>query len=447
MQNIISINPATEEKIAEFSISSQEVVNEAAAKARAAFLEWKELSVDERCLYVKNLAKVMKRRKQEIAESITTEMGKPMREAVSEVDKCISIAEYFSQERGMLSKEIVDMGGRQAYIEFDPLGIVGAIMPWNFPFSQIIRCAVPNLVAGNVVLFKPSSITPGTGTITQEIFDEIYPENIFTTLIGNPETARHIVDASSAIALTGSVLAGSSIAEYAGKQVKKIVLELGGSDPFIVLEDANAKKAAEGACQGRFLNCGQCCTSPKRFFVATEIYEDFVKEMKDIVSSYEIGNPMDDPDLGPLSSRQQRDIIESQVNQSKANIILGGNRQDGRGFFYKPTIAVAHEGDILMREETFGPVAAIMPINTIEQAVTLSNMSEYGLAASIWTSNKERAKTIASRLDVGMVGINMRFASDPRLPFGGIKKSGIGREMSHYGMKEFVNIKSVIIND
>ncbi len=444
---ITSVNPATEDKIAEYDVSGAAAVKESGSKARGAFQDWKELTAEERCMYSKSLSKVIKKRKQEIAESITMEMGKPLREAVSEVERCAGIAEYFSESRGMLLKESVDIGGREAYLEFDPLGVVGAIMPWNFPFSQIIRCAVPALVAGNVVLYKPSSVTPGTGMLTQEIFDEIYPESVFTTLVGNPETARHIVDESDAVTLTGSVSAGSSIAEYAGSQVKKVVLELGGSDPFIVLEDADIRKAAEGACGGRFLNCGQCCTSPKRFLVMQSVYDDFLKEMKDIVSSYSIGNPAGDPDIGPLSSRQQRDIIESQVRKSKAKIIIGGARHGDRGFFYKPTIAAAQEDDILMREETFGPVAAVMPVSDVEQAIQIANSSEYGLAASVWTSSRERAKAIASRMDVGMVGINMRFASDPRMPFGGVKKSGIGREMSHYGLKEFTNIKSVMLDD
>ena len=450
---IETINPATEEVIEEYEQATREEVNEKVMNAKVAFKEWKE-DIHKRADYLYEFARVLRARKEELAKVASMEMGKAIKEARSEVEKCAWVAEFFADNtQAFLHEEVINTDARKSIVRFEPLGVIGSIMPWNFPYWQAIRFAAPSLMAGNTIILKPASLTPACGLKIKEIFDEIGAENVFNTVIGRAEVANTLIDADTdAITFTGSVNAGGKVASRASATVKKCVLELGGSDPFIVCKDADIEKAANGAVKGRFINNGQSCIASKRFLVVKDVADEFIEKFVSNTEKLRVGNPLSEQtDLGPLSSKDALTTIEDVVADAVKNggeILTGGERIDGKGYFYKPTIIKNVNANMrVARDEVFGPVAPIMVIEDEKDAVRLANDSEFGLGASIWTRDLDKAEILSRGIESGMVTVNNVVVSDPRVPFGGVKKSGFGRELSRYGLLEFVNIKNIRFYD
>lgn len=452
MKKIVSINPATEEINREFELYTNDKINESIKKAKSAFSDWRNLDVLDRAEYLKNAAKVLRRKKRELGEIITVEMGKAVRESIPEIEKCALTLEYFAKtSERFLEPEIAETDADKAYISFEPRGIVLGIMPWNYPFWQVIRFCAPSLAGGNVVLLKHSSYIPICALEIEKVFLEAgFPEGVYQNLLIDAPTASILIgrDEISAVSFTGGVRAGQSVAEVAGKNMKKVVLELGGSDPFIVLPDADIEEAARVGVASRFLNAGQSCISAKRFIVDQSVSEEFISLFAGFTRDLKVGDPMDvDTDLGPLVREQQIGILEEQVNDALsrgAKAILEGGRLERKGFFYSPVILGGLIKDMkILREETFGPVAPILTVKDDAEVIKAANNTEFGLGASIWSEDREKALRLAGEIESGVVAINSLVKSDPRLPFGGVKKSGIGRELSKFGLYEFMNIKSI----
>jgi len=453
MKVIQSINPATQEINGEFPIASAHDVNEKVDAARGAYREWRNKTAEERAALLLRAAEVVRKRRDEIAKTITKEMGKPIKESIGEVEKCAWLMEYYG-ENGLayLREEFVETDAPRSYVSFKPLGLIGAIMPWNFPVWQAIRFFVPALLAGNVCVLKPSSVTPYCGLEVERIFEEAgFPTNVVQTVIGDGSTGEALIDSNvNAVSFTGSVETGARVGQRALSQLKKVVLELGGSDPFIVCRDADLDKAAEGAVRGRFQNCGQSCIAAKRFFVVKDVAQDFIHKFVEKASKLKVGDPMDPAtDVGPMAREDQRRLLEEQLREAVskgARILTGGQRIGGKGYFFAPTVLSDVTLDMrIMREETFGPLAPIRVVADEEGAIEEANGTELGLGATVWSEDRGRAERIADRLEVGMVTINGVLKSDPRLPFGGVKKSGVGRELSRYGLLEMVNIRSLVV--
>ncbi|MEK0318690.1 MAG: NAD-dependent succinate-semialdehyde dehydrogenase [Nitrosopumilus sp.] len=450
MTQITTINPATEEQIASYDPMSKERVNRLVEKAKRAFPEWKK-DLEKRRGYIYNLVQYLKKNKKKLAEIATAEMGKTINESISEVEKCAWALEFYADHASsFLSEEILNTDARKSFITFEPLGVIGSIMPWNFPYWQGLRFAAPCLMAGNTIIMKPSSITIQCGIEIEKAFlDSGFSEGIFQTLVGSVESANYLIDSDvNAITFTGSTYAGSKVAERSSANLKKCILELGGSDPFIVLEDATIDKAAEGAVKGRFINCGQSCIASKRFFVVKNVADDFIEKFVKKASELKVGDPTKtETDIGPLASKESLETISGIVEDAKekgADILLGGSEIDGKGYFYQPTIMKNITPEMrIAKEETFGPVAPITIVDNEREAIRLANDNEFGLGASIWTENLTKAEQLSREIESGIVSVNNVVISDPRIPFGGIKHSGFGRELSRYGMLEFVNIKSV----
>ena len=452
---IETINPATGKVIAKYQNMTDDEIREKVSNARLALQGWKNLDIGERCSITRNLGRVMRKNKDAYAKLITEEMGKPIRQAIAEVEKCAWLCDYYSETaESFLRDELIPTEFRKSFVSFEPLGVVAGIMPWNFPFWQAMRFAVPALTAGNVELLKHSSVCLGSALKLEEAFIEAgFPENVFQTVIGNPTAGEALIRSKiDAVSVTGSISTGKRIAELASKDLKKFVLELGGSDPFIVLDDADLSQTAYTATQSRLLNTGQSCIAAKRFIVVKEVADKFTKLFVENTEAEQIGDPMDPKTtVGPLVRESQRQTLSVQVQDAKSKegkILTGGNSIQGEGYFFEPTIVsnVKHSMKIV-REEVFGPAAPIMVVNNEEEAVAEANNSEFGLGASIWTNNLERGIRLARQIQSGIVSINEMVRSDPRLPFGGTKLSGIGRELSEFGIKEFVNIKSVVVKD
>ncbi len=454
MKTIVSLNPATGHVNREFEHYSEDRIVEIIKKAKTAFSEWKRLDVSERAAYLKNAANVLHRRKKELGSTITTEMGKILREAMSEVEKCAWVLEHFSENaERFLEPEIVETDAKKSYISFEPIGIILSIMPWNFPFWQALRSGAPALAGGNVVLLKHSSYVPLCALELEKVFLEAgFPEGVYQTLLIDESTASSLIGRKeiSAVSLTGSITAGQKVAEACARGLKKCVLELGGSDPFIVLEDADIEKAARAGVAGRFLNSGQSCIAAKRFIVAQSIAEEFTFRFVEFASKLKVGDPMDAAtDMGPLVREGQIRILEEHVNDAfskGAEALLEGGRLKREGYFYSPVILAGLTKDMkVLNEETFGPVACILTVKDEVEAIRVANETELGLGASIWSEDRENALMLAKEIESGIVSVNSLVRSDPRLPFGGIKKSGIGRELSRFGLHEFMNIKSVSV--
>lgn len=452
---IETINPATGKVIAKYQNMTDDEIREKVSNARLALQGWKNLDIGERCTITRNLGRVMRKNKDAYAKLITEEMGKPIRQAIAEVEKCAWLCDYYSETaESFLRDELIPTEFRKSYVSFEPLGIIAGIMPWNFPFWQAMRFAVPALTAGNVEILKHSSVCLGSALKLEEAFiDAGFPENVFQTVIGNPTAGEALIRSKiDAVSVTGSISTGKRIAELASKDLKKFVLELGGSDPFIVLEDADLSQTAYTATQSRLLNTGQSCIAAKRFIVVKEVANKFTKLFVENTEAEQIGDPMDSKTtVGPLVRENQRQTLSVQVQDAKSKegkILTGGNSIPGEGYFFEPTIVsnVRHSMKIV-QEEVFGPAAPIIVVNNEEEAVAEANNSEFGLGASIWTNNLERGMRLARQIQSGIVSINEMVRSDPRLPFGGTKLSGIGRELSEFGIKEFVNIKSVVVKD
>ncbi len=432
----------------------KEQVFQLVGKARRAFPEWKK-DYEKRRSYIYNLVEYLKKNKMELAKVATSEMGKTIKESIGEVEKCAWALEYYADNGdSLLADEVLNTDARKSFLTFEPLGVIGSIMPWNFPYWQALRFAGPCLMAGNVIVMKPSRVTMQSGLEIEKAFTESgVPDGIFQTVVGSVESANHLIDSDvNAVTFTGSTDAGAKVGQRAAMNLKKCVLELGGSDPFIVLDDAIIEKAAEGAVKGRFINCGQSCVASKRFFVGKNIAKDFIELFIKKASQLKVGDPtLIETDIGPLSSKGGLETISGIVEDAKekgAEILLGGSQIDGKGYFYQPTILTNVKPNMrIAKEETFGPVAPITVVENESEAVKLANNTEFGLGASIWTKDLAKAEKMSRRIESGIVSVNNVVISDPRIPFGGIKHSGFGRELSRYGILEFVNIKSVRFYD
>lgn len=446
-----TINPATNEVLKTYILLSESEITEKLQNSEDAFQDWKKTSFAERSELFKKLGLLLKEKKQELAILMTKEMGKPITQAKSEVEKCAWLCDFYAEKaEEFLAPVTKESDGSEAYVRYDPLGVILAVMPWNFPFWQVFRFAVPSLMAGNVGVLKHSSNSFGCGEVMESLFLEAgFPKNVFQNFLISGKQVRQVLenDHVKAATLTGSEAAGSSVAEIAGKNIKKTVLELGGNDPFIVLADADIKMAAKTAVKARTLNSGQSCIAAKRFIIVKEVYEQFVEEFKNEMAMLKMGDPMDEKtDVGCQAREDLAKELEEQVQKSVekgAKIILGGKRS---GAFYEPTILVdVKEGMPAFDDELFGAVASVIKAENESHAIELANNSEFGLGSSLWTKDTEKAKKIASKIESGSVFINGMVKSDPRLPFGGIKKSGYGRELATNGIHEFVNIKTVWI--
>jgi succinate-semialdehyde dehydrogenase/glutarate-semialdehyde dehydrogenase/succinyl-CoA reductase len=454
VNQITTTNPATGEEIAKYTSMEKEQVFQLVGKAKRAFPEWKK-DYEKRRSYIYNLVEYLKKNKSELAKVATSEMGKPIKESTGEVEKCAWALEFYADHGdSFLSDEVLNTDARKSFLTFEPLGVIGSIMPWNFPYWQALRFAAPCLMAGNVIVMKPSRITLQSGIEIEKAFTESgIPDGIFQTIVGSVESANHLIDSEiNAVTFTGSTNAGAKVGQRAANNLKKCVLELGGSDPFIVLDDANIEKAAEGAVKGRFINCGQSCVASKRFFVGKNIAKDFIELFIKKASQLKVGDPTSiETDIGPLSSKDGLETISGIVEDAKvkgAEILLGGSEIDRKGYFYQPTILTGVKSNMrIAKEETFGPVAPVTIVDSESEAIRLANDTEFGLGASIWTKDLAKAEKMSRRIESGIVSVNNVVISDPRIPFGGIKHSGFGRELSRYGILEFVNIKSVRFYD
>jgi succinate-semialdehyde dehydrogenase/glutarate-semialdehyde dehydrogenase len=401
---------------------------------------------------MRSIAGVLRADKSRYASLLTSEMGKPIAEAEAEIEKCAWTANWLAENgASLLADEPAESTAAESYVRFQPLGVILAVMPWNFPFWQAFRAGLPALTAGNVMVLKHSSNVPQSALAIEEVFREAgVPEGVFQTLlVGSAAVERIITDHRVAgVTLTGSEKAGALVAEVAGRSLKKAVLELGGSDPFIVLADADLNAAASVACRARNQNNGQSCIAAKRFIVEESVADDFEQRFASAVSALKVGNPMDRANqLGPLARADLVDELERQVNESVrlgARPLTGGRRIQGDGYYFEATVLTnVRPGMPAYHEETFGPVAAVIRVKDAEDALRVANDTDYGLGSNIWTSDVERAKKLAERIEAGLVFINGMVASDARLPFGGVKRSGYGRELSEYGIKEFTNIQTV----
>ena len=454
MSQIATVNPSTGEEIAKYSTMDKNQVFELVGKAKRAYPEWKK-DYEKRRSYIYNLVEYLKKNKGELAKIATSEMGKPLKESIGEVEKCAWALEFYADHGdSFLTDEVLNTDARKSFLTFEPIGVIGSIMPWNFPYWQALRFAAPCLMAGNVIVMKPSRVTMQSGIEIEKAFTESgIPDGIFQTVVGSVESANHLIDSDvNAVTFTGSTNAGAKVGARAASHLKKCVLELGGSDPFIVLDDAIIEKAAEGAVKGRFINCGQSCVASKRFFVGKNVADEFIELFIKKASQLKVGDPMSlETDIGPLSSKDGLETISGIVEDAKekgAEILLGGSETEGKGFFYKPTILTNVKSNMrIANEETFGPVAPITIVENESEAVKFANESEFGLGASIWTKDLAKADKMSRRIESGIVSVNNVVISDPRIPFGGIKHSGFGRELSRYGMLEFVNLKSVRFYD
>ena len=452
---ITSMNPATETINKSFNLYSKSYCIKVSSEAKNAFLKWKVLPLQKRTAHLLSLARVLRANKKEYARLITIEMGKPITQSLDEIEKCAWAAEtYASNSKRWLKDEIVKTESKKSLVAVDPLGPLLCIMPWNFPFWQALRCAIPALAVGNTVILRHSNKVPMCALAIEEAIKKAgFPDCTFKTILSDYETVSALIanENVKGVSVTGSIETGTQIAIMAGKALKKCVLELGGSDPFIVLEDADMGKTVEGAVRGRLLNSGQSCISAKRFIIAKNRYEEFTNELTKRFNEIKPGDPLDkDTMVGPLASKEQLDKIESQVSDAirkGATITAGGKRSPRKGYFYEPTIISDSKPTMrVLSEEVFGPVAALIPVNDLRTAIKIANMTSFGLGASVWTRDTKKGEKIARMIDAGSVFVNKNVRSDPRLPFGGIKKSGIGRELSHYGLLEFTNIKTIAIN-
>jgi len=451
---ITAVNPATEDVIASFDAFGHDEVEMALAEAQDAFLEWRERTIAERAVPMRALAALLRERADRYARLATLEMGKPIVEARAEIEKCAFGAEHFAQNAARyLADEEIRANARRSIVAFQPLGVVLAVMPWNFPFWQVVRFAAPALMAGNAAVLKHASNVPQCALAIEEAFrDAGFPQGLLRTVLVAGAGIEPIIadDRIRAVTLTGSSDTGSRIAELAGRALKKTVLELGGSDPFIVLADADLAAAAATAVRARNQNNGQSCIAAKRFIVVESVAADFERRFAKGVEDLVVGDPIDPKtQIGPLARRDLLDTLERQVDGSVragARVLTGGERVHGRGYFFRPTVLANVTADMpAFREETFGPAAAVVRVRDADEAIRVANDSSYGLGASIWTRDASLGERLARRIESGSVFVNGMVASDPRLPFGGIKRSGYGRELSAFGAREFTNVQTIWI--
>lgn len=447
-----SINPATGQLIREYYTHTQDEVNEILQQVSQAWELWKLTSFVKRRVLMKQAARLLRQRKNEYARLITSEMGKLLRESEAEIEKSAWVCDYYADHaEGFLADEPVGSDAGQSFVAFEPLGAVLAVMPWNFPFWQVFRFAAPTLMAGNAGVLKHASNVPGCALAIQAVFrDAGFPQHIFRTLMipGSAVEAVIASDVIKAVTLTGSEGAGSKVAETAGRHLKKTVLELGGADPFIVLEDADLDECTKVAVTARMINCGQSCIAAKRFIVEVPVHDKFVAQVKEKLASLKPGKPEDEATgYAPLARPDLVDDIENQIKRSVemgAKVVLGGTRLKQDGYFFQPTLITEVTQEMpVFSEETFGPALAVMKVENRAEAVRVANNSCFGLGGSVWTKDSEAGVLLAREVESGAVFVNGLVKSDPRLPFGGIKRSGYGRELAQYGIREFVNIKTI----
>ncbi|MDX1658218.1 MAG: NAD-dependent succinate-semialdehyde dehydrogenase [Nitriliruptorales bacterium] len=448
-----TVNPATGEPGESYDEHDADEIAWRLAKAEETFHDWRETSFDQRSELLARVADLLDERQDELAELMVTEMGKPIAGARSEVEKCAWVCRHYAEHaEGYLERDLIDTDAETSYVRFDPLGPLFAIMPWNFPLWQVFRAAAPSIMAGNTVLLKHAANVPGCALAIEDLFASAdAPNGLFQTLMIQSRDAGEVIadERIRAVTLTGSVGAGRAVAEQAGANLKKTVLELGGSDAFIVLEDADLDHTVPLAVQSRLINNGESCIAAKRFIVVEDILDDFLDRFVEEMASVTVGDPMDpDTDVGPLAREDLRDDLHDQVQRTVdaagAKLVLGGQPIDGPGFFYEPTVIAGVEAEMAgAQEETFGPAAVVMSAEHEEAAIALANASDFGLGASVWTSDLKRGQRVAGRVDAGCLFVNQLVKSDPRVPFGGVKDSGYGRELGAYGIKEFVNAKTV----
>ena len=449
-----SINPATGEVLESFTETSSAEVERILATVHAEFLAWRDVPFAARGQLMRKAGAVLREHKAEYARTMALEMGKPIVQGEAEVEKCALTCDYYAEHaEAFLAPQPRQTDAAKSYVRFDPLGPVLAVMPWNFPFWQVFRFAAPALMAGNAAVLKHASNVPRCALHIEGVFrDAGFPPGLFATvLVGSAAVGGLIADPRIvAVTLTGSEHAGRQVAERAGRELKKTVLELGGSDPFIVLADADVAAAARTAADARLVNSGQSCIAAKRFIVVEPVADAFIARFADELRARRLGDPLArDTQVGPQARVDLRDDLHRQVAESVkrgARLVLGGDVPAGRGAFYPATLLSAvDKGMPAFDEETFGPVAAVIRAKDEADAIRLANDSEFGLGAALWTQDRARAEQLAARIEAGAVFVNGLVKSDPRLPFGGIKRSGYGRELSEYGIREFVNIKSVWI--
>jgi succinate-semialdehyde dehydrogenase/glutarate-semialdehyde dehydrogenase len=451
---IQSINPATGVLLRSFTPLTDEELFQKIALAEAAFVHAAELPLSHRALCMNKLAQLLDEEAADLAALITSEMGKPIVQARAEIAKCAAVCRYYAEHAArILAPEPIDAPSIDASVRWDPLGVVLAVMPWNFPFWQVFRFLAPALMAGNVGLLKHASNVPQCAlTIETLVRRAGFPRGSFQTLLIEASQVERVLadERVAAVTVTGSEPAGRAIAAQAGWLIKKSVLELGGSDPFIVMPSASLDAAVEAAVAARCINSGQSCIAAKRFLVADSVYDDFESRFVSAMDAIKVGDPsLEDTRIGPLATLQQREELHRQVQaalHAGACVLTGGEPMLGRGFYYEPTVlADVPRTSQVYREEIFGPVAMLFRVAGIDQAIAVANDTPFGLAASVWTRNRAEQKRFTAELQCGAVFFNAQSASDPRLPFGGIKRSGYGRELSAAGMREFLNAKTVVI--
>ncbi|ELR69272.1 Succinate-semialdehyde dehydrogenase [Fulvivirga imtechensis AK7] len=449
------INPATGKKVRSFVEMDIDDVRSIIDDVHQTWLSWKQTSFNERAKYMLNASRILKEEKDKYASLMTEEMGKVKKAGISEVEKCAWVCEYYAgNAEAFLQPQLVSTDAAKSYISYQPLGVVLAVMPWNFPFWQVIRFAAPALMAGNAGVLKHASNVPGCGLAIEELFQKAgFPANLFRTILLSSKEVSKVIEHPhvKAVTLTGSTPAGKAVASKAGEMLKKTVLELGGSDPYIILEDADLEHAAETCVNSRLINTGQSCIAAKRFIVVAPLKAQFEKLIVSKMQAKVMGDPQaDDTDLGPMAREDLRDDLHRQVKASidaGADCLLGGRRPDIAGAYYPATVLTnVRPGSPAYDEEMFGPVAAIITANDEKDAIRIANDTSFGLGAAVFTKDVKRGEQIAEQeLNAGSCFVNTLVKSDPRLPFGGINESGYGRELGVFGIKEFMNIKTVYI--
>ena len=452
---IESVNPATGETLQRYEEASPDAVARIIEQAHAAFESWRETNLDERAACMRRAAGVLRERRDEYAQLMASEMGKLLRDGAAEAEKCAWVCEYYADHAAeFLAPEEIATDASRSFVCYEPLGVVLAVMPWNFPFWQVFRFAAPALMAGNAGLLKHSSNVFGSALAIESVFREAgFPEQLFRTLLIGSKQVDGVIENPrvKAVTLTGSTLAGRAVARKAGETLKKTVLELGGSDPYLILEDADLDLAVESCVTSRLTNAGQSCIAAKRFIVCEAVREEFERRFVEGMKAKKMGDPLDpSSDLGPQARSDLRDELHQQVEASVAKgarCLLGGEMPDGPGAYYPPTVlSDVAPGMPAYDEELFGPVAAIIPVADEREAIRVANDTVFGLGAAVFTRDTRRGEAIAAKqLEAGAAFVNAFVKSDPRLPFGGIKESGYGRELGRWGIREFVNAKTVYV--
>jgi acyl-CoA reductase-like NAD-dependent aldehyde dehydrogenase len=450
MSKVSVINPATEEIIAKLNISTKEDVDKAVEKARIKFEEWKHVPYEEKAEMLKKISAEIQDNKKNLTELLTKEMGKTLKESESEVESTVKRINFFADNvKDFIEPEEIDIEGQENILYFEPIGTVGIITPWNFPFSLPVWSFAPNILIGNTMVFKPSELTSLIGIELVKIFNKHLPKDVLNIVIGEDETGKALVASDvDMIAFVGSQNAGKNIMKNSAEKLHKLVLELGGKDPAIVCEDADLDVAVEGIADGSFRNCGQVCCSIEKVYVVKDIFDEFVKKAVERTKEIKVGNGLDSGvDIGPLISKGQLENFESHIKDAVnkgAKILCGGNRIKSKGYFFEPTVLADVNNTMkIMAEETFGPAMPIQAVEDVDEAVKLSNDTVFGLGASVWSKDIEKAKKITRKLEAGSVGINKTVGSNSEIPWGGVKQSGLGRMLSKYGVREFTNIKNV----